>query len=235
MIAAEALLRWAHPIFGEIGGAQLLDRLNSESAIRELTDWGTRTACRQAAAWQEEGLGIQVTLNIADEQLLEETFATELLEFVKALGLQPELLELEVTEASCDRSQQSLEQLLDLRAERFGLVIDDFGTKKFNLDTLSRLTPVGFKIKPLDSADGSQSAGIVTIAKAIASSCDAALIAKHVESPQELEQRRAEGFDQAQGFHICQPLAAADFYDYVATLALSQTSSLDDRCSDLTG
>ena len=227
VIAAEALLRWAHPIFGEIGGAQLLARLTSKSAIRELTDWSTRTACRQALAWQKDGLEIQVTVNIADEQLLEESFAGGLQTFVNDLGLSPATIELEVFEASCDRSQQSLDQLLELRAERFGLVIDDFGSEKFNLDTLSRLAPNGFKIKKLSSTERAQGPGIVTIAKAIANSCSAALIAKHVESADELGQRQVEGFDQAQGFHICQPLAAGDFYDYIATLELSQTSSLE--------
>lgn len=227
VIAGEALVRWIHPLFGLVSGAQIFDRLASSVATRELTDWAMREACRQVAKWIEVGLSVRVTVNVADEQLMRGSFDDTLLTLVNDLAIPAECIELEVSESACDLTPFIRRQLADLHAAGIGLVIDDFGTGKLRLDTLSELSPDAFKVDWRNQRDGAGGDKLLAMAQAIATSCGGTLIAKHVETASDLKNAHSAGCEQAQGFQICQPLAATDFIEYVSALALSDTSSLE--------
>ncbi len=225
VIAAEALIRWLHPLFGAINGAQLFERLDSGVAVREVADWAVVSACQQARDWLDAGLALPVTINVADEQLVDGSFVDWLLASVDDLGLPPDKVELEVSEATIDRIAQVEKQLAELRGAGFGLVVDDFASSKTQLQVLSQLSPTAFKIDGRQSR--TNSGNVIAIARAIAASCEATLIAKHIETATDMKQTRDIGCQEAQGFHICQPLSGHDLGEFVATLALSDTSSLD--------
>jgi len=158
-------------------------------------------------------------VNTTHHQLARPDFARRLTDQVAALGLDPALIEIEIGEDCLDISEALLAQLLLLRGAGIGLIVDNFGAGRASLGTLRRLRIDGFKMDhtrlrtPSQSGDDS---GIYALTSSIARARDACVIAKGIETAEELALARARGCDQAQGFHLCQPLSVAEFEHYLA-------------------
>ena len=230
VVAAEALVRWPHPLLGMISGAGVFGRLASGEATRQLSDWALRAACQQARTWRDQGKEHKTTINLCREQVIREDFADRVLEALADFGLTADAIELEIANDLIDSNRRVQSQFTELRHAGVGLIVDDFGDGTISLDALRKLSPNGFKIAndraPVE-VNGSSSTGTYSIARAIATDCGAVMIAKNIESAAELELARERGCDQAQGFHLCQPLPATDLEAYLAELALGRTSSLE--------
>jgi EAL domain-containing protein (putative c-di-GMP-specific phosphodiesterase class I) len=126
-----------------------------------------------------------------------------------------------------DRSLRQLQQLSDVGV---GIIVDDFGSDRTSLVTLRRLRIDGFKVNHDLARAGSlagQHSGVYTIANAIAQARNAVLIAKGIESADELALVRSRRCHQAQGFHICQPLPAEEFRQYLEETKQSGTALLE--------
>ena len=226
--AVEALLRWMHPLLGQIGGGDLLQRLGGVESIRRVADWALFAAIRQAADWDRNGQGVKLSVNIENEQFVSDTFADRVLESLAEHELSPAFLELEVTERSLDANTLAGRQLRQLRDAGTGLIVDDFGAGSVQLAALAGFAPTAFKInRHRPAGEATDDSGIFPITRAIADSCAAVLIAKHVETEFDLRHAKSTGCDEAQGFYICQPLAPADLEQYLQTLALGATTSLN--------
>ena len=227
--AAEALIRWRHPVFGTISASEIFRALAGAEAVRHLCDWAITEALENAKAWTDAGISMKVTVNLAHEQVVEDDFADRLLARIDKMELDPTIVELEVSESALDCSSLSLQQFEELSEAGVGLIIDNFGAGKVNLSGLRRLRINGFKVdrqltraSVLDLKDS----GIYSMAHAIAETCGAVLIAKNIESQEELEFAKSRLCDQGQGFHICQPLPVEDLQVYAQQLARSEASPL---------
>ena len=230
VVAAEALVRWPHPLLGMISGAGVFSRLASGEATRQLSDWALRAACQQARAWRDLGHKHKTTINLCREQVICEDFADRVLAALAEFGLAADAIELEIANDLVDSNRRVQSQFTELRQAGVGLIIDDFGDGTISLDALRKLSPHGVKIandRAPAEVDGSSGTGTYLITRAIATDLGAVMIAKNIESAAELELARVRGCDQAQGFHLCQPLPATSLEDYLAELALGRTSSLD--------
>jgi EAL domain-containing protein (putative c-di-GMP-specific phosphodiesterase class I)/PleD family two-component response regulator len=217
---AEALLRWQHPFRGLLTAQALLPAATAAGEDLRLCDWALGQACRQAAAWARElPFPLRVSVNTTRHQLARPEFARRLTDQVADLGLDPALIEIEIGEDCLDVSEALLAQLLLLRDAGIGLIVDDFGAGRASLGTLRRLGIAGFKMDhtrlgaPSQSSDDS---GIYALTRSIAKARAACVIAKGIETAEELALARARGCDQAQGFHLCQPLSVAEFEHYLA-------------------
>ena len=217
---AEALLRWQHPFRGLLTANTVLPMAESAGESMGLTNWALAAACRQASTWARElPFPLRVSVNTSQNQLARRDFAERLIEGVARLGLDPALIEVEIGEECLDLSEAVLEQLLELRSAGIGLIVDDFGAGRASLHTLRRLRINGFKMDRARLRTGSQSgdeSGIFTLTSSIARARDACVIAKGIETAEELALARARGCDQAQGFHLCQPLSPPEFERYLA-------------------
>ncbi len=218
VLGAEALLRWHDPLRGPIVAAELLDMAETAGLAAAVTDWSLREALRQISIWSETlGVRAPVSVNI-DAAQLGRNFSHSLAEAIFEFGVDPSWIEIEVPEACLDISESVTRQLLELRAAGVGLIIDDFGEGNASLAILRRLKIDGFKVN--HGRRGERQTGddsdIYLLAGSIAQARHASLIAKGIESAEELEFARRAGCDQAQGFHVCQPLPASDFERYVA-------------------
>jgi EAL domain-containing protein (putative c-di-GMP-specific phosphodiesterase class I)/CheY-like chemotaxis protein/GGDEF domain-containing protein len=227
--AAEALIRWCHPVFGTIAASEVFQALTGAEAVRRLCDWAAEQALKDARKWSDANLGVKVTINLAHEQVLEDDFADQFLARLQAEKLDPSLVELEVAESVLDCSSLSIQQFEELGQAGVGLIIDDFGKGKVSLSTLRRLRISGYKVDRHQTRAATMNlkdSGLYSMAHAIAATSDAVLVAKNLESAEELEFAKSRLCDQGQGFHICQPLPHEDFQTYVQRLIQSETSPL---------
>jgi EAL domain-containing protein (putative c-di-GMP-specific phosphodiesterase class I)/PleD family two-component response regulator len=221
---AEALLRWQHPLRGPIAARTLIEMAESAGEATRLTDWALEQACQQARAWAVELRSpVRISVNTTESQLSRPDFSATLVDRLGVLELDPGLLEIEVAESTIDKSESVVGQLLALRDAGVGLIVDDFGSGRSNLASLRRLRIDGFKVNHghlRSAAWAAEESGIYSLAASIARVRNACVIAKGIETAEELAIAQARGCDQVQGFFVCQPLAAEEFVKYVSGAGL---------------
>ncbi|MFJ8195441.1 putative bifunctional diguanylate cyclase/phosphodiesterase [Streptomyces sp. NPDC096152] len=146
----EALVRWNHPEFGMLTPNRFIGLAEEEGAIVPLGRWILATACRQARRWHLEHPDeppIFVSVNVAVRQVWDSDLIADVAAILAETGLEPRLLQLELTESavmgSAGRPIQVLQALSDMGV---GIAIDDFGTGYSNLAYLSRLPVSGLKL-----------------------------------------------------------------------------------------
>ncbi|GAA2276541.1 EAL domain-containing protein [Streptomyces atrovirens] len=139
----EALIRWHHPRFGTLTPNRFISLAEEDGSIVPLGRWVLRTACRQARDWQVQHPDeppIFVSVNVAVRQVWDSDLVADVADTLQETGLEPELLQLELTESavmgSSGRPIQALKALSDMGVR---IAIDDFGTGYSNLAYLSRL------------------------------------------------------------------------------------------------
>ncbi|MFD7703641.1 putative bifunctional diguanylate cyclase/phosphodiesterase [Streptomyces caelestis] len=139
----EALIRWHHPRFGTLTPNRFISLAEEDGSIVPLGRWVLRTACRQARDWQVEHPDeppIFVSVNVAVRQVWDSDLVADVADTLEETGLEPRLLQLELTESavmgSSGRPIQVLKALSDMGVR---IAIDDFGTGYSNLAYLSRL------------------------------------------------------------------------------------------------
>jgi len=162
-----------------------------------------------------------VSVNISATQLARADFAASLIAMLAESGLDPALLEIEVSEIYLNVNDAISAQLLELRTAGVGLIVDDFGHGRIALSALRRLRIDGFKVNhaTLRESHSPGDSGIYDLAASIARVRHAVLIGKGIESAAELALAASKGCDQAQGFHLCQPLPAVEFERFVHSTA----------------
>jgi diguanylate cyclase (GGDEF)-like protein len=213
MTGVECLVRWMNPERGMVQPAQFIPLAEELGLIREIGGWVMRTAVRQAAAWQREGLPpLRVSVNISAQQLYGSSFLDELRANLADSGLDPESLELELTESvMMQRTQQVADLLYAIRALGVQLSIDDFGTGYSSLAYLKRLPIHSLKIDRSFVHDVPGDGDDVTIVHAmiaLAHSLRMQVVAEGVENSAQLEFLRSEGCDEIQGFLASPPVTA---------------------------
>ena len=145
-VGAEALLRWAPGGGDPVPASEFIGMLEDTGLIMDLGPWIIRTACQQLGSWRNLGRRVdRMSINLSARQLLGRDFRTHLIQVVKAAGLVPADIELELTEGTLLRDTDVICVLLhDLHRDGFRLALDDFGTgycsvaylKHFPIDTL---------------------------------------------------------------------------------------------------
>jgi diguanylate cyclase (GGDEF)-like protein len=208
----EALVRWQHPERGLVPPGDFIPLAEELGLIAPLGDWVLRTACAQAVAWRQAGLGLRVAVNISARQLHASTFLADLRACLAETGLQPHWLELEITESvMMQRTQHVTELLQSLEALGVELSVDDFGTGYSSLAYLKRLQIDSVKIDksfvggvPSDDED----VAIVRAIVALARTLRLEVVAEGVEERAQLDFLRSEGCDAAQGYLVGRPMPA---------------------------
>nr|WP_239550865.1 EAL domain-containing protein [Halanaerobacter jeridensis] len=142
----EALLRWYHPIEGMISPSKFIPIIEDNGMIIEIGDWVLREACQALKKWHQQGYNnLSVSVNIAPQQFQSDNFLDDIKTILKEIDLEPQYLELEITErATMENLGHTIELLYDLKKLGVKISIDDFGTgysslsylKEFAIDTL---------------------------------------------------------------------------------------------------
>jgi diguanylate cyclase (GGDEF)-like protein len=213
--SVEALLRWRHPTRGNVPPSHFIPVAEDTGLILPIGDWVIREACRQARAWQLQGLPcLRVAVNVSPTQFRQPSFPNTVRDALESCSLDPSYLEIEVTEATlmsnAERSVAMLEQL-----SRLGVLvaIDDFGTGYSSMTYLQRFPIDKLKIDRsfiCDLDSNPDDASIVRAIISLAHGLRLKVVAEGVESAAQLEMLRRMGCDQYQGFHRTPPVPASE-------------------------
>jgi len=210
----EALLRWQHPEEGAIAPQRFIPVAEETGLIRRLGEWVLRTACLQCRQWQQPGLPpVRVAVNVSGHQFNQPGFIEMVDRVLEETGLDPELLELELTESSLMAGEQeSIMTLIDLKVRGLHLAIDDFGTGYSSLSYLKHFPIDRLKIDRSfvrDIVRDLDDRAIVEAIIAMAHTLGLRVLAEGVETAEELELLRERGCDEVQGFYFAQSLLPA--------------------------
>ncbi len=231
VVGAEALARWRHPQHGIVGPNVFIPPLEKNGRIDELTFLMIEQAASACQHWIELGLNLNVSVNLSTVSLADTSLAEQILHTVRATGLDPRYMILEITEsAAMTDIAPMLENLTRLRMRGFGLSIDDYGTGFSSMQQLARLPFTELKI---DRGFVSEFVTNPAARKIVQSSVNLAhelaikSVAEGVETQGDWDALQALGCDIAQGFFIARPMEQAAFMDFSRSRqrALSSVSS----------
>ncbi len=216
IFAAEALLRWNHPVRGIISPSVFIPLAEETGLIVPIGDWALRAACRQLKAWQDAGLPpLIISVNVSARQFRERNWASRVAEILKETGLEARYLELELTESLIMQDVPgAIATMHALEAIGVHLAIDDFGTGYSSLSALKRFPVRRLKIDrsfvtdiPLDADDMAITSAIISLAQKLG----LRVIAEGVESEAQVEFLQKAGCDEIQGYFFSRPLSAEAF------------------------
>jgi diguanylate cyclase (GGDEF)-like protein len=208
---AEALLRWRHPEWGLVEPGRFIPLLEETGMVVPVGAWVLAEACRHAKAWQDAGLpALRVSVNLSSRQFRSETLFDSVTEALRASRLQPQLLELELTESLLvENVEHAMGVMGKLKAIGTAISIDDFGTGYSSLGYLKRFPIDSLKIDKSfvrDIATSPKDAAIVKAISALARSLGIGLIAEGVEEVWQAEYLRGQQCTEMQGFLFSHPL-----------------------------
>lgn len=218
-IGAEALLRWCHPILGTISPGEFVPMVEQTALADGMTEWVARTALSQLAAWRAEGMDLALSINISASNLERQDFPARLVDLASQCGVEPQDVELELTESSILRNgETALLRMNELRSAGFGIAIDDFGTGYSSLSYLERIPATVVKIdRSFVHGLGSQerSRTLVSAMISLIHQLGFQVVAEGVETQCALDMLSELGCDEVQGYFIARPLTAALFECWV--------------------
>ena len=205
---AEALARWRHPVFGELGAATLFNVAERSDYIVQLSDHVQRKAISTAAEWPEALARLRLSVNITASDIVRPGFASQFLELVSQSGFDRGRLTVEVTESGLIEDLNAAAYLLaNLREGGLRVAIDDFGTGYSSLAYLKALPLDYLKIdkRLCEDITGSPRDRIVVRSVIdMARSLGLGVIAEGVETEEQLGLLAQEGCNLYQGF-LCSP------------------------------
>ena len=207
----EALLRWNHPIRGAISPTEFIPIAEETGLIVQIGTWVMQEACRQAAQWPEH---VRVAVNVSSIQFQRPGLSHVVLQALQNSGLQPERLEIEITESIfLERSDSTLQLLHTLRGLGVRVALDDFGTGYSSLSYLQSFPFDKIKIDRSFVVALQTRPGAAAIVKAIIDLADALgmeTTAEGVEEPGQLATLQKQGATSIQGFLFSRPLPAPE-------------------------
>jgi EAL domain-containing protein (putative c-di-GMP-specific phosphodiesterase class I) len=212
IVGTEALVRWRDPEVGLVPPSSFIPVAEESGLIGPLSEWVLREACRQNKAWQDEGLPpARVSVNLSARVFQQRDIAKLVMQVLAETGLEPQYLELELTESTIMRNaEEAVSMLNELHALGIGLAIDDFGTGYSSLSYLKRFPVDRLKIDRSFVSDIGVSGDDETITSAIialAHSLKLQVIAEGVETSAQLDFLKERACDEMQGFYFAKPLS----------------------------
>lgn len=225
----EALVRWQHPSQGMIAPAVFIPLAEESGLIVELGERVLFDVCRQIKRWTEAALPVpRVAVNVSAIQLARGSLLDSIHRVLKETGIQPQQLELEITESIVMSDLDRVGKLLkEIRALGIRLSIDDFGTGYSSLSYLQQLNVDKLKIdisfiREMTSDSGK--AAIVQAIIALGHSLELNVLAEGVEDAAQAKYLHSLGCDAMQGYLVSRPQSAEDMTQFLATYRALPTS-----------
>lgn len=215
VLAVEALLRWIHPNLGIVGPSEFIPIAEQTGLIVPIGEWVLRESCRQLKKWHDEGYQkISVAVNLSDRQFNSGNLASLVEQILTETKLEPEYLELELTESMIMKNiGETIETLMRLKKMGVRISIDDFGTGHSSLNYLKRFPIDCLKIDQSfihDIANNPEDAAIAKAIISMAHNLKLRVIAEGVESDEQLVFLKLHQCDMMQGYSFSKAVAAED-------------------------
>lgn len=219
VIGAEVLLRWNHPLLGNVSPAEFVPVAENTGLIKEIGRWVLDTACKKIAECQQLGLDIRLAVNLSALQFRQVDLAEQIANTLQKYSVPARLLEVEIVESMLMRDvSQAIEILERLKDMQIRIAIDDFGTGYSSLSYLRRFPLDALKIDRsfidelvVDADDTAITLAIISMAKSLRLD----VIAEGVETAQQLEFLAQNSCDDIQGYHFSKPLHFQEFVNFL--------------------
>lgn len=218
----EALARWTHPELGPISPARFIPLAEECGLIAELGRWALREACRQLAEWRAQGLAVPaIAVNLSPTSFHNLELPSLIADALERHALKPQDLTLEITESVLvDTNPSTLKTLAEVHAQGVRLSMDDFGTGYSSLSYLRRLPVSELKLDRSFVADLEQDEAARALSRAIlgiGQSLQLTVVAEGVESEQQNQLLREQGYPVAQGYLFARPLPPQEMARWLAS------------------
>ena len=183
-------------------------------------EWVLREACRQNQAWRAAGLpAVRMAVNLSSVQFRQPDLEVRIARVLEESGLEPEALELELTESLLLKNAEvTIETLRTIKSMGIHLSIDDFGTGYSSLSYIKRFPVDALKIDQSfvrEMTTSPESAAITTSIVLMGKSLGLTVVAEGVETRSQLEFLRALECDEAQGYLFCRPVPPKEAGDHL--------------------
>jgi EAL domain-containing protein (putative c-di-GMP-specific phosphodiesterase class I) len=229
IVGVEALIRWLHPDLGLVSPAEFIPIAEECGLMVPIGRWVMGQACHQAQAWQEIGLApIRIAVNISAAELRASDFLKGVGVILEETGLDPHLLELELTETFLMQDSTAMSAVLhNLKGLGLKLALDDFGTGYSSLNHLKRFPIDTLKIDRSfvrGITTNSDDASIVCAVISMGKNLHMRVIAEGVETREQLTFLQDRECPFGQGYYFSRPLTGK-----ACTQLLRRGIALDDR------
>ncbi len=216
--SVEALLRWDHPVLGPVPPGDFIPLLEKTTYIQSVTHWVLDTALAQIRAWEDEGVCVNVAVNVSPRNLEQPGFIDRLRDSCQRHGIAPSRLEIECTENAVLTEGPTLDAVRAVRAMGVRVALDDFGTGYCNFGCLyglqaevlkldqSLIRPIGTDARALD---------VVRAMVQLGHTLGYRLLAEGVETAEVFDQLLEIGCDQAQGYYLSRPQPPVEAFDFI--------------------
>ena len=213
IIGFESLLRWNHPVRGLLMPGEFIDIAERTRLINLIGDWVLRESCRQIMEFREvSSRDLSIAVNLSPVQFSQNDLDSSIVACLKDSGLNPQNLELELTE-SClmENVDAAYQTLTRLQSHGINISIDDFGTGYSGLSYLRTLPINVLKVDRSFVADidsNEHDTAIVAAVISMAKALDLRVVAEGVETSKQLDVLMEMDCDEAQGYLFSRPVSA---------------------------
>lgn len=215
MSGAEALVRWKHPMKGVMAPFQFLELFESNGFIIKLDKYMWEEACKYLADLKSRGINVPIAVNISRAHIGVTDLCSEFLALTKKYDIEPQRLELEITEnLFMDNVQELFEQMSALKQHGFSIHMDDFGSAYSSLNMLRNAPVDTLKIDKFffdEIMTTERGKIIVESSVRMAKQLGLVTIAEGVETQEQIEFLESIDCDIVQGYYYSRPVAVERF------------------------
>ncbi|WP_281885276.1 DUF4084 domain-containing protein [Paenibacillus sp. YYML68] len=213
LIGAEALLRWEHPVYGAVGPSEIIPIAEQTGLIVPISEWLIRQVCEQARILQLRGCPLKLGVNLSPQHFYRTNVADVIRGIVEETGIEPSLLELEITEDIVLRDMDKvIYELTELKEIGVHVSLDDFGTGYSSLSYLTNLPISTLKIDRhfvRGLGKGAANDGVISMIVTMAASMGLQVIAEGVETEQQSAILLEMQCTRMQGYLFGEPVPAS--------------------------
>lgn len=211
IVAAEALLRWNHPKLGTVSPAEFIPIAEETGIIAPIGRWVIKEAVTQANIWRKKGYALDISINVSQRQLSnDKTFTAYIRDILEESLIDPEQVELEITESVMENYEKISTVLNDLKQLGVKIALDDFGTGFSSLSFIKRLPIDTLKIDQsfireltVDQTDIAIIKSIIEIANQI----NLNIVAEGIETSEQMAILKKLNCSKGQGYLFSKPLS----------------------------
>ena len=229
LAGVEALLRWDSPELGIVSPAEFIPIAETTNIIAPIGEWVLQTACMQNKQWQELGINpFKISVNLSTRQFKQADLIETVDRILHNTGLDPQYLELEVTESLLvEDFETAISLLSQLKQRGISIALDDFGTGYSSLRYLQRLPIDTLKIDRsfvTDIASNTDNAAIAKAIVALAQSLELNITAEGVETEEQFTFLKNQGCHEVQGYYFSEPLSDKMLIDFLGDRSFKSLS-----------
>ncbi|MGI2015166.1 putative bifunctional diguanylate cyclase/phosphodiesterase [Shewanella oncorhynchi] len=228
VIACEALIRWQKD--GRlISPVSFIPVAEETGIIIPIGRWVIEQSCKVLREWQKKyNYAIPIAINVASQQFADASLVPDIKQMALRYQIQPELLEIEITETSLMNDiKLAIAKLEQLKSAGFGIAVDDFGTGYSSLSYLRHLPITTMKIDRCFVSDLPGDSAIASTILMLGKQLNLTIVAEGIENEQQLDWLKENQCQVGQGFYFSQPLPQAEFEALYIATQTATISSLD--------